>query len=464
MASESASSLREIIDLVVAIESQVAALHARRAELIDTARESSASGRLRADQPHVGWGPHVVARRELVSSFACALRMPERAAENLIEASRALVHDLPATLAALSSGAISYRNAEVIVDHAGSLPPEAVPEFESAVAEIAPDLTNAQLEKRARRIRERMHPESITERRKLAVAQRCVELTAARDGMAWLSAYLPAPTATAAYNRITELALDVEGPGESATLTQLRADVFGDLLVDGFTHALPDESTGSDAPTNDAAPNDGTLNDGTLTDTEAGLRPVRSIRRSIGRGIRASVHVTVPVMTLLGGDAPAELEGYGPIDPATARELAAGAPSFHRILTHPESGAVLSVGRDSYAVPADLRRWLVVRDETCRFPGCSRSARRSDLDHTLDWQFGSSTEHRNLAHLCPSHHHLKHHTAWSYVQDDRGRLEWTAPTGHRYATEPVVFLQSGTVEPSWDYTAGGGTVPEAWAS
>ncbi|HEY5221829.1 MAG TPA: hypothetical protein VIJ18_02100, partial [Microbacteriaceae bacterium] len=47
--------------------------------------------------------------------------------------------------------------------------------------------------------------------------------------------------------------------------------------------------------------------------------------------------------------------------------LAAHAPSFTRLLTHPQTEAVLSVGRDSYRVPADLRQWLRIRDGLCRF-------------------------------------------------------------------------------------------------
>jgi hypothetical protein len=53
--------------------------------------------------------------------------------------------------------------------------------------------------------------------------------------------------------------------------------------------------------------------------------------------------------------------------------------------TNPESGVVLSVGSDQYRVPADLRRWLRLRDGTCRFPGCNRPAFRSDIDHTTSW-------------------------------------------------------------------------------
>ncbi len=137
------------------------------------------------------------------------------------------------------------------------------------------------------------------------------------------------------------------------------------------------------------------------------------------------------------------LEGHGPIDRETALELAASAPSFTRLLTHPETGAVLSVGRASYAVPADLRTWLRVRDGTCRFPGCSRAARSCEIDHTRDWQFGHGTNHDNLAHLCPAHHHLKHQTGWAVRHRGGGVLEWTSPSGHAYTTEPETHLETG---------------------
>ena len=493
------SSLDEAVDVLVENDRCIAALMARRAAIIDEARQLSESTVRSPSGSATGWNARLIARRELVASVACALRLPERTAENLIETSRALVHNLPATHEALSVGSISYRHAETIVDHSYSLPAEGVGEFEAVVLKIAPTLTNAQLDRRASRLRERLHPETIVTRHKAAIQKRCVDLAPAHDGMAWLSAHLSAATAIAAYNRITELALNVGREGkdtgmgeETGTLSQLRADVFADLLVDGVTYDLPSahpvtpahttelDHTSEYLPTTKFAPvrtnpvvftvravealSDGSPEaqsantqsantqsanppraGGQSATTGIGDRPVRSIRRGIGRGVRATVHVTVPVLTLLGSsEAPAELEGYGPIDPETARQLAASAPSFQRILTHPESGVVLSVGRGSYAVPKDLRRWLVLRDETCRFPGCSRSARRSEIDHTVDWQFGSDTAHLNLAHLCLAHHHFKHQTAWSYTQDAHGRLEWTSTTGHRYATEPAIRLHGET--------------------
>jgi hypothetical protein len=80
----------------------------------------------------------------------------------------------------------------------------------------------------------------------------------------------------------------------------------------------------------------------------------------------------------------AELEGYGPIDAATARRLASLAPTWERILTDLATGAALGVGhtgdlatgaalgvgRTGYRPPAALRRYLAHRDRGCIFPGC----------------------------------------------------------------------------------------------
>jgi hypothetical protein len=168
-------------------------------------------------------------------------------------------------------------------------------------------------------------------------------------------------------------------------------------------------------------------------------------------GITAKVFVTVPVLTLLDRDdllghdeLPATLDGYGPIDADTARTLAAHAPSFIRLLTHPETGAVLSMGRDSYRVPQDLKNWLQVRDVTCRFPGCSRHAARCEIDHTRDWAHDGQTRHDNLAHLCKSHHILKHKSDWQVTQasDGTGNLTWTSPAGRNYVTEPEIHLRT----------------------
>lgn len=338
----------------------------------------------------------------LVTELACALRIPERTAETLVADSQALLTELPETFRALSEGDISWRHARSIIDHASSVEPASIGAFEACVLPFAKTLTAAKFDRKARTERERMSPESVDSRHVAAVQKRFVEVQPDRDGMAWVNAYVPVVLAQGIYNRITDMAMKLRSPTESRTLTHLRTDLFVELLLEGILAA------GRDA------------------------------------GIRPRVLVTVPVLTLLGrSNEPAVLEGYGPIDQKTALELAASAPSFTRLLTHPETGAVLSVGRDSYAVPADLRTWLRVRDGTCRFPGCSRAARNCEIDHTRDWQFGHGTNYDNLAHLCPGHHHLKHQTDWAVRQRAGGVLEWTSPSGHVYTTEPETRMGAG---------------------
>jgi hypothetical protein len=391
-----------LFDAIREAEGELSRVSARRAALIDQARrygEATAADAARV--PGSRWDAALVAEREFVSELACTIRVPQRTAENLIAESRALADDLPGTRAALRNGEISYRHAQTLIDQAWSVPEGAKAAFEAALLPAAANLTVPKLKHRARVLRERLHPESIKSRHQKSIADRNVFFDPAADGMASLTWYDTADRIQAAFHRATDLAISLQGPDEPRTVSQLRADAFSDLLIDGVT------STG------------------------------------LGKGVRATVQVTVPVLTLMGlSDEPASLEGYGPIDPETARRLAAGAPSFTRILVHPETSVVLSVGRTRYKVPKDLKRYLRVRDETCRFPGCNRSAAHADLDHSLDWQFDGLTAHDNLAFLCPPCHALKSETGWSLKHLGGGTLEWTSPSGRLFTTEPAIVIRS----------------------
>ncbi len=360
-----------------------------------------------------------IARRVLVSEVACAFRLPERTAESLIEASRSLVHKLPATLAALAAGRISYAHAQVLVEESATLSPEAAATFEAAVLPGAEQQTAAQLKNSARIAREHIDTESIRVRRERGVARRGVFFDPAHDGMAWLSAYLPAPEAAALYERLTQISTGLQDAKERRTLAQLRADVLADLVLD---------------PSGKGA------------QTDAG----HAGQGAVARSIKPDVCLMVPALSLLGhGEEPAHLEGYGPIDIDTARELVGNATSFIRILTHPETGAILSVGRDRYAAPKNLRTVLRLRDATCRFPGCARSAGRCDLDHTQAWARDGRTQYDNLSHLCGSHHTLKHEGGWNVTQAGGGTgvLRWVSPSGRGYTTAPYRRMAVSTAGP-----------------
>ncbi|UFS60079.1 HNH endonuclease signature motif containing protein [Subtercola endophyticus] len=425
--ARAAQIVGRFVDQLVELEHEITKLQARKSWLVDQARQWSdmAVDAVVSESFSASFSAtfsaakrEELSRRSLTSEIACALRLPDITAGRLLDESESLVHELPETRAALSSGALSYRHAQVVIDQARSLPPAARGAFESAVLPGALTTTASQFARKARAEREKLHPESMVTRALKAAEDRHVSFEPDRDGMAWLHHYLPAVDAVRIDDTLDQLARGLrhgatansgsspssssssagspsdEQP-ETRTLTQLKSDVLRDLI-------LSDPATGEPLP----------------------LRP--------------TVIVTVPVMTLLGhSETPASLDGYGPIDPVTARELCRHAPSFMRILTHPETGATLSVGRDQYRPPADLKLALHVADQTCRFPGCSRRAARCDIDHTLDWQHGGATDFTNLAHLCPKHHHLKHETAWSVSIDRYRTLSWKSPAGKAYATLAV---------------------------
>ncbi|MFC6357324.1 HNH endonuclease signature motif containing protein [Luethyella okanaganae] len=421
VSASSADRLSQLLERVAEDDRALAMHAASRSRSIEQARVWASGsddivppGARLSDRDRQEW-----VRRSFVAEIACLLRMPERSAERLIDESEMLVNELPATLNALALAQISYRHAQIVLDQARTLPDTIRAAFEVAVLGAAPNLTVSAFRKKTIRMRERMHPDSIAERCRRAVTERRFAIEPDCDGMAWLHHYLPVTQATGIFERVTGLARSLQGPGETRTLEHLRADVAGELLLDGCQN--PHASRGGD---------DGNGN---------------SARK---HGIRPTVIVTVPVMTLLGrSEELGELAGYGPIDPDTARELAAHAPSFIRLLTHPETGVVLSVGRDRYTVPPDLRTWLQIRDETCRFPGCQRAVRHCDIDHTSAWRHEGPTAADNLAHLCRAHHRLKHQTTWRLSQDRHGTLEWTTPSGRSYKTRPAVELHGSAPPP-----------------
>ncbi|GLI26746.1 hypothetical protein ARHIZOSPH14_09880 [Agromyces rhizosphaerae] len=446
------------IDEVASLTRQLERIAARRARVLERARlraleleESRAAEReargLRVEAPS---RRRELAHRSVTAEVACATRSAEGAVSRWLADASRLADGADATLAAAESGRITFTHARTIADEVSSLPSEAHSAYEAAVLPMAEQTTPAQFRRRARRMREQMHPDSVEARVAAAAAERHVRITPERDGMAWLGAYLPAVRAASIDAQLDDLAGELgSAEGEQRTMAQLRADVFADLLTGGSSCGSVGPAAGDAVDAGREGVGDGVergligrssvaaCESGDARDTSGSARPRR-------RGIRPTVTVTVPVMALLGhGDEPAELEGYGPIPVDVARELAGAAPSWKRLLTHPEAGTVLSVGRESYTVPPDLRAWLRVRDGTCRFPGCTRAAARCEVDHTVDWAAGGETRHDNLAHLCARHHHLKHEGGWRVQPAPGGVLHWRSPTGREYSTEPERRIGTG---------------------
>jgi hypothetical protein len=458
----SSLSLDELLAGLRAADRDAAAAFARRTRfLAELDRRSAEMGAAhvvrdaRADrrEPHEAAAHETAIREQLgarlvVAELAVARRLGEATVRaELDEASRLM--RLPATVAALEEGLLSPPHARALADGVSEVPDDLVSAFESAALPAALSGTPAQTRRRSRALRERLHPQSIDIRAARRRRERRFVFEPDRDGMAWLHLHLPCVDARGAFERVDSAARSlVAHPDEERGIGQIRADIAADLLLHGDVarpaHDGAPQRDGLDEVGHDVT-DPTTVGRGMAGEYEAvGRQDATESPRGGDRGgrygrFRPMVRVTVPVLSLLGeSDEPATLEGYGPIPLGVAEELTASAPTVTRILTHPETGTVLSVGRSSYAVPADLRRFVELRDARCRFPGCERGAARCDIDHTRAWEHGGATSHDNLACLCRAHHRLKHLTTWRVTRppDGGSALVWTTPLCRTVVDDP----------------------------
>ena len=385
------------------------------------------------------WEDKEVARRTIVSELACLTRVAERTVDRLMDEAQFLYYYAPATFDALAAGEISYRHANTIVDQVRTLPDEDQAAFEEQLLPAAKTLPVGRFRDKARRLREKLHPESLVTRAQTAVADRRTYWEADYDGMAWLHWYGTAEQTKAAFDRITSMATNLKTlgdptpPSDTPTCDGPR-DAFGQAQPTG-----PHGHAGQPGvPAAEALEAEKRGLDQFRADVTAALLLDGITSTGLGTGVTGTVMVTVTADTLLGcSDEPAILEGYGPISPEAARRIAGDVPGFTRLLTHPDTGVVLSLGTTRYKNTKAMKTWLRMRDETCRFPGCSRPAIRSDIDHTTDWADGGPTDHDNLAHLCEPHHRLKHLSHWTVTQEPGGILLWTSPGKRSYRTDPA---------------------------
>lgn len=349
-----------------------------------------------------GHGPTLadVTDRAVRLELAAALRVSEHAAGRLLHHARALCTRFPRLLDLLDHAATTVGHVEFLVDELDPLDAPVRERVLDQAVDWAQSLPIGPFRRAVRRVIDTTRADSLAQRHRAALAQRRVCVEPAGDGMAWLATLAPEVEVRAIHHRLTALGTACASPDDDRTLDQRRADVFCDLLIDGQVPDHPEHV----------------------------------------RGIRATVTVTVPALTLLGhpDTGPAIIDGIAPIPRDRARELCGGATGWTRILTHPETGTVLSVGRTQYRPPADLQRYVRTRHPRCVAPGCGMPAHRCDLDHTLAWEHGGHTSANNLAPLCKGHHTVKHHTNWQIRQlpDRGGTIEWTSPAGRRYLVEP----------------------------
>lgn len=431
---------------LVRVRQRIAAEQAREAELLSQASDVAADW---ADVSAPASSDAEMAYRSIAAEIGTAWRVSDRTVQRQMNTATTLTERFPATHTALREGQISLAHVQVILEIGIRLAgADDRAEYETEVLAVAKTESAARTRPVAVETAEALLREPLAERHTRARKTRCVSVTPGEDGMAELCAVLPAALAYGAFDRIDQIA---HATADAAQSRGARATSNASITV-GHTsaehtppiagvHALPDP----------ARRTIGELRADVLADLLLSSDTAAHLHNPTGLGaIQARVALTVPALSLTDPSGTADetgsarpaglhgsvlLDGQHPIDPETARQLTAHAPGWDRVLTHPATGAVLTV--DRYRPTTQQRRLLAVRDQHCRFPGCRIPLTACDIDHTTDYQYGGATSIQNLAHLCRRHHSLKHHSPWQVVQQPDGVLRWTSPTGKTYADKPL---------------------------
>ena len=213
-----------------------------------------------------------------VDELMVALSLSSPAASALLSESVTLVAQLPATLAALEAGELTWAHARVLTEVLAPIADDTLrAHVEARVLARAAGKTVSALRVAARRAVLRADADVAARRLAAAVRDRSVRVHPGRDGMASLTATLPLPVARACLRMLEAYAADSAAPGDRRTKEQRVADCLADLLL------RPDA---------------------------AGRPPVQ-----------AQLTVVASVDTLTGGDEPGEVDGQ-PVPAALVRELA----------------------------------------------------------------------------------------------------------------------------------------------
>jgi hypothetical protein len=321
---------------------------------------------------------------------ATQLHLSDRAAQRRITFARTLTQRLPQTLAALRQGWIEEYKAQLISTAVTELSDEHALAVEARVLDKAAQQTPTQLRNTLAKAVLAVDPQGAEQRRRERVRGRRVDKQPTEPGMAALTIHHSAEHIATAHAVIADRARALKALGdEPRTLAQLEADIAIDLLFG--------------------------------TDTT----PNRVVE----------VHLTMPASTATGADdQPADVDGM-PTTAQAARELLADAASWRWLKTDPDTGQMVDLTSPRYDPPESFKTFIQVRDRTCRYPGCTRRARRCDVDHRVPWPLGGTCDD-NCACLCRRHHRAKHEGGWRVRMIKPGTFEWTSPLGFVHIVEP----------------------------
>ena len=381
------SALVEGIATLEKFKAVAAARQARLAVALDTARRAAEAA---AGLPAARRG------RGVASEVALARRdSPARGGRHLGFA-RALVNEMPHTLAALEIGALSEWRATIAVRESACLDVE---DRRRLDAQLCSDVTrldgmgDAAIAAAARAIAYRLDPHAVVDRAARAQDDRTVTIRPAPDTMTYLTALLPVAQGVSIYAALKREA-DVCCDGRS------RGQVMADTLVERVTGRPADQP------------------------------------------VPVSVNVVISDQALVGvEDVTAVIAGYGSVPSALARNLIADAvadqrshATLRRLYATPATGALVALESRARVFPKGLADFIGLRDQRCRTPYCDAPIRHRD--HAKPHRKGGTTSAVNGLGLCERCNYVKESDGWivtsTTTENGTHTAEFTTPTGARH--------------------------------
>ncbi|HEX2894194.1 MAG TPA: DUF222 domain-containing protein [Marmoricola sp.] len=334
----------------------------------------------------------------LGAEVALARRVSPHQGNRHLGVALALTREMPHTLAALASGALSEWRATLLVRETTVLTEAHRAEVDR---QLAPHLSGTsgwgdrRLGNEARRIGYRLDPGSALRRVRGAHTDRRVSVRPAPDTMAYLTGFLPVAQGVACQAALSREADTLKAAGDSRT----RGQIMADTLVQRLTG------------------------------------------QSIASGVPVEVELVMTDRTLLEGSGePAQLVGYGPVPAETARALVRTSPHawVRRLFTHPDSGALVAMDSRRRRFAGQLRHQLVLTNDTCATPWCDAPVRHAD--HTTPARAGGQTTCTNGTGLCETCNYTKELPGWDaslVTRSDGTRiLHLTSPTRRHHSRDP----------------------------
>ncbi len=382
--------------------------------------------------------------RSVRADLALARRCSPTLADQHVGVAKALVAEMPETMAALTRGELSERRAAILVRETACLSLEHRREVDRRLAPTMCSLGDKALAGAARRAGAALDAESLAERNRRAVASRRMSVRPAADGMAWLSILGPMKDIIGAHVALTaeegrRHVIDPDLPADQwdAAVAAARADTRGKgaWLADRALELLSGRAKGQPQPVEvNLVMTDRVL----LPAAFGGTAPNDDVAVIPGWGVIPGAEARAHIADVLSHTAGAR----GATGDASTHDAEAFV-WLRRLFTDPSGRDLVALDSTRRRFLGGLRRFLELRDPTCRVPWCDAPA--IETDHVHPVHDGGATTGTNGSGLCQRHNLLKEEVGWYFAVRATG-LDGTGPHGIRIQT-PTGRVHDSTAPP-----------------